>query len=126
MNDNQGIVSGSRGSSQGRAGRKLQACVCSCFTAPASQEIGDGSKSRLGRAVLSENLAEPLPGEPQLKCCWKPEVSMALACLVTALGQTRQAAVARGGVRARELTWRGGMALARNTGVRVPRSRLRT
>lgn len=67
MNDNQGIVSGSRGSSQGLAGRKSQVCVVLCFTSLTSQEISDGREAGLGGGVLSENVAESFPSELQLK-----------------------------------------------------------
>lgn len=42
MNDNQGIVSGSRGSSERRAGREPQVRVWLCFISLASQEISEG------------------------------------------------------------------------------------
>lgn len=60
MNDNQGIVSGSRG-------RKPQVCMGLCFTSLTSQEISDGREARLGGRALSEKLAETFPSELQVQ-----------------------------------------------------------
>lgn len=69
MNDNQGIVSRSRGSSEGQAGREPQVCIWLCFTSLTSQKSSAGREGGLGRRVLSENLAEPLPRALQLQLC---------------------------------------------------------
>lgn len=60
MNDNQGIVSGSWGSSEGQAGRERQAHIGLCHTPLTSQDISDGREGWCGRGVGSEYLAEPL------------------------------------------------------------------
>lgn len=84
MNDNQGAVSRSRGSSEGQAGRETQVCIWLYFTSLTSQKSSAGREGGLGRSVLSENLAEPFPRVLQLQLCWKPRVQLSVMQLLCA------------------------------------------
>lgn len=48
------------------------------FMSLTSQEMSEGREGRLGRGVVSENLAEPSPSELQPKFCGRSEVQRAL------------------------------------------------